>query len=243
MMDSDIHLKENIIKNVIDFLELKQLVMVSLMAKLNCTSIWEKLLIPPFIFFFQKIYPFNNVNKANKKISAAAGGFIFCKSHLFFKRNLFNKIHNKVIDDCNLATLIKEKGGIWLGLTQRVISKRKYTKLSDIWTMVSRTAFEQLDHSIFFLLSTIFGLFILYIAPLSNLFFMNSTTDTIPFYFNLFAVAMIFLSILPTLKFYRLNFLFCFSLPFSAMLYGMMTMSSATNFFLNKGNIWKGRKY
>ena len=41
--------------------------MVSLMAKLNCKTIWEKILIPPFIFFFQKIYPFNLVIDKNQK--------------------------------------------------------------------------------------------------------------------------------------------------------------------------------
>ena len=78
-LDSDIRIEEKTLIKTINFLENKKLKMLSLMAKLNCSTIWEKLLIPSFIFFFQKLYPFNLVNNPNKEIAAAAGGFILCK--------------------------------------------------------------------------------------------------------------------------------------------------------------------
>ena len=55
-IDSDIHLNKGIIKNSIKFLEVHDLVMVSLMAKLSSEYFWERMLIPPFIFFFFKNY-------------------------------------------------------------------------------------------------------------------------------------------------------------------------------------------
>ena len=177
-MDSDIGLENQILTKTINFLELNQLAMISLMAKLNCSSLWEKFLIPPFIYFFQKIYPFNFVNNKEKSLSAAAGGFILCKSNVFSKKKLFDTIKDRVIDDCNLAKLIKENGNIWLGLTNQVLSKRKYFKLSEIWKMVSRTAFEQLNYSIILLLLTIFGLFITYIIPIINLMKINFSENT-----------------------------------------------------------------
>ena len=33
--------------------------LVSLMVRLRATSLWERLLIPPFVFFFQMLYPFS----------------------------------------------------------------------------------------------------------------------------------------------------------------------------------------
>ena len=39
---------------------------------------------------------------------------------------------------------------IWIGLTKLVESQRSYNKLKEIWKMVSRTAYEQLNYSIFF---------------------------------------------------------------------------------------------
>jgi hopene-associated glycosyltransferase HpnB len=50
--------------------------LVSLMARLNCRSLWEKLLIPAFIFFFQKLYPFARANDDASPMAAAAGGCV-----------------------------------------------------------------------------------------------------------------------------------------------------------------------
>ena len=108
-IDSDIHLDKGVVKKSVNFLEDKNLVMFSLMAKLNSKYFWEKLLIPPFIFFFQKLFPFRRVNNPNDKVSAAAGGFILCKSQIFKEKNWYESIKNKVIDDCNIAKFFKKK--------------------------------------------------------------------------------------------------------------------------------------
>ena len=129
-IDSDIVLTKNLLIKVSTFINSKDFEMVSLMAKLNCKTIWEKILIPPFIFFFQKIYPFNLVIDQESKIAAAAGGFIFCKAKIFRDQNLYNLIPNRVIDDCNIAKLIKKKGNIWLGLTLSLIHISEPTRPS-----------------------------------------------------------------------------------------------------------------
>ena len=100
-------------------------------------------------------------------MAAAAGGFIFCKASEFKKENLYNKIRNKVIDDCNIAKLLKKNGAIWLGLTNQIKSGRSYKNLKSIWNMVSRTAFEQLNHSLILLFICILGLTIVYLFPLA----------------------------------------------------------------------------
>ena len=92
------------------------------MAKLNCTTSWERILIPAFIYFFKK-FTLSKVNDPNNSLAAAAGGFILCKSEVFSKVNLYEQIKDKVIDDCNIAKKIKEKGNIWLGLTEKSYSK------------------------------------------------------------------------------------------------------------------------
>ena len=242
-LDSDIILEEKTLTKTINFLENKKLKMLSLMARLNCSTNWERLLIPSFIFFFQKLYPFNLVNNPNKKIAAAAGGFILCKKEVFKNDNMYIKIKNKVIDDCNLANLIKKKGDIWLGLTNLATSQRKYDKLSDIWKMVSRTAFEQLNYSIIMLLFSVFGLSLLYVFPVINLFILEIKKDGWIYLINLIIFIMITSAFLPTVKFYNLKIVYIFTLPLSACLYTLMTLSSAYNFFFKDGNSWKGRNY
>jgi len=241
-IDSDIELRKKIINNVINFLKDRDLAMVSLMAKLNCKSFWEKTLIPPFIFFFQKIYPFSLANNPKSKLAAAAGGFIACKAVLFRNKNIYEKIKSKVIDDCNIAKIIKERGDIWIGLTYLVVSNRGYTKLNSIWKMVSRTAFEQLSYSKTLLLMSMLGMFVLYLSPviaIISAIIMNLTNLLL---LNLLIFASILLIFFPTFKFYNLGIIYIFFVPFSSFLYMLMTISSAYSHY-KSGNIWKGRSY
>ena len=240
-IDSDIILKENIVIKALSFMNEKNLSMLSLMAKLKCNTIWEYLLIPSFIYFFQKLYPFSKVNTQNENIAAAAGGFILCKSELFRNKNLYELIKNKIIDDCNLAKIVKKKGmPIWIGLTKLVESQRSYDKLKEIWKMVSRTAYEQLNYSIFFLVISILGMITIYLLPFINLIIQSD------YYFkiiNLISINLMIISFIPTARFYNLGFVFYLSLPFSSFIYMLMTVSSAYNYYFKSGNIWKGRKY
>ena len=241
-LDSDIILKKGIISEAVNFLSQRKLLMVSLMAKLNCTTSWEKLLIPAFIYFFQKIYPFSKVNDPNNSLAAAAGGFILCKSEVFSKVNLYEQIKDKVIDDCNIAKKIKEKGNIWLGLTEKVCSRRCYTNLSEIWKMVSRTAYEQLSFSPLYLCLSILGMCIIYLYPVLALFFFEEIQISL-FLLNILTILILVISFRPTVNFYKLPSFYYFSLPFASLIYMMMTFTSAFNFHFRKGNVWKGRKY
>ena len=247
-IDSDIVLTKNLLVKVSTFINSCDFEMVSLMAKLNCKTVWEKILIPPFIFFFQKIYPFNLVIDKNSKIAAAAGGFIFCKAKIFQHQNLYDLIPNKVIDDCNIAKLIKKRGSIWLGLTNRVTSERQYNSLKEIWKMVSRTAFEQLNYSILQLLLSLFGLFVIYIHPYLGLIYSlqnleNDYLFSLLLLVNILSISFMILTFSPTIKFYKIGKFFTFTLPLSAIIYGCITLSSAINYFFFAGNNWKGRKY
>ena len=240
-LDADIILKENIVIKTLSFMKYRKLSMLSLMAKLKCKTIWEILLIPPFIYFFQKLFPFSKVNNQKEDLAAAAGGFILCKSELFKKQNLYELIKDKIIDDCNLAKIIKVKGEhIWLGLTKLVESQRSYYKLKQIWKMVSRTAYEQLNYSIPLLITSILGMIVIYLLPFINIFYQNYNGL---FVINLITISLMVLSYIPTAKFYGLSFVFYLSLPISSVIYMLMTISSAYNYYFRSGNIWKGRRY
>ena len=157
-------------------------------------------------------------------------------------------IPNRVIDDCNIAKLIKKKGDIWLGLTNRVQSKRQYRNLKEIWKMVSRTAFEQLNHSIIQVLLSLLGLFIVYVLPYLGLIYSLQNFETnvlciLLITINIISISMMIFTFLPTVKFYKIGKSFTLTLPFSALIYGCMTLSSAVNYYFFEGNNWKGRKY
>ena len=74
-------------------------------------------------------------------------------------------IRGALIDDCALAKLLKARGPIWLGLTERVRSIRAYPAVADIRGMVARTAYAQLRYSPLLLAGTVLGMALIYLGP------------------------------------------------------------------------------
>ena len=142
-------------------------VLTSLMAKLRCESLAERMFVPAFIFFFQMLYPFAWSNNPRRTTAAAAGGCMLVRRDALAKAGGMAAIRGALIDDCALAKKLKAHGPIWIGLTNRVHSARAYPALEDIRHMVSRTAYAQLRYSPLLLAGTVFGLAMTYLAPVA----------------------------------------------------------------------------
>lgn len=219
--------------------------LVSLMVKLRCKSFWEKLLIPAFVFFFAKLYPFAWVNNPQHPLGAAAGGCVLVKRKAIERIGGIASIRNALIDDCTLGQTIKATGNhrIWLGLTNTTHSLRPYETLETIWTMVTRTAYTQLNYSPVLLIGTLVGMFLVYLVPIVGMtigLLSGNAVITI-----VSAIPYLFMTIayFPTVQFYQCNPAWSFSLPAIAFLYTLMTIDSARRHWQGKGGQWKGRTY
>src|SRR5258706_8248132 len=145
--DADIaHTKDNL-RHLVGRAEHDSLVMVSLMAKLRCESLAERFIVPAFVFFFQMLFPFSWVNRRDNPVAAAAGGCMLLRRDALEKAGGIDSVRREIIDDCALARRMKTQGLIWLGLTERAVSLRRYQHLRDIRQMVSRSAYAQLRYS------------------------------------------------------------------------------------------------
>ena len=214
--------------------------LVSLMARLNCTSGWERLLIPAFIFFFQKLYPFPRVNRLQSRTAAAAGGCVLIRRSALERIGGIAAIRGALIDDCTLAAAVKRSGGrIWLGLADGTRSLRVYGELEPIWMMVARSAFTQLRYSGLLLAGTVLGMALLYLAP--PLLLLTGE----PRAMALGGIAWLLMSIayLPTVRYHGLSPLWALTLPLAALLYLAMTVDSARRYWWGRGSRWKGRDY
>jgi hopene-associated glycosyltransferase HpnB len=211
--------------------------MVSLMAKLRCESFAERSHVPAFIYFFEMLFPFSWVCRPNSSVAAAAGGCILVRTEALESAGGISGIRNALIDDCTLAAKLKEKGPIWLGLTERVRSVRPYDTWSDVKHMISRSAYAQLRYSPLLLGATVIGLLITFIAPPLLAIFAAG----LPRYLGLAAWLAMALSFVPTLRFYRLSPLWGLALPGIASLYLYYTLNSAYQYLRRRGGQWKGR--
>ena len=165
LTDADIVHAPDSVSRLVAHAERRHLVLTSLMVKLNCESFAECATIPAFIFFFQMLYPFPCVNRPQSAVAAAAGGCMLVRADALRKAGGIEAVRAALIDDCALAKALKAQGPIWLGLTERVRSVRRYPALADIRRMVARSAYAQLRYSPLVLLGTIAGMALTYLVP------------------------------------------------------------------------------
>ncbi|MFE2059419.1 glycosyltransferase [Streptomyces sp. NPDC059446] len=218
--------------------------LVSQMARLRVTSTWERLVVPAFVYFFGQLYPFRRVNAVGSRTAAAAGGCVLLRAGAAERARIPESIRQAVIDDVSLARAVRRSGGhIWLGLADRVDSVRPYPCLIDLWRMVSRSAYAQLRHSPVLLAGTVLGLGLVYVAPPVTLFAGLAAGDPVAASAGGAAWAVMAGTYMPMLGYYRQSLWLAPLLPFTAVLYLLMTVDSAVQHHRGRGAAWKGRTY
>jgi hopene-associated glycosyltransferase HpnB len=244
LTDADIQHDLSNLSQLVTKAETDNLDLVSLMVLLRCQSFWEKLLIPAFVFFFQKLYPFAWVNNPQKSLAAAAGGCILISNQALEAIGGLATIKAALIDDCSLAKAVKFQGkNIWLGLTTKTISLRAYNDLKTIWDTITRTAFTQLNYNWLLLLGTVMGMSIVYLVAPIGLGLGIITINWLLVGTSALTWLLMTIAYLPTVRLYNLSFIWTLSLPAIAFLYTLMTIDSAIKYYQGKGGAWKGRTY
>lgn len=241
LLDAEIFLEAGMLGALLAKAETEDRSIVSVMARLHCRSFWEKLLVPPFIFFFKLLYPFARVNDPGQRSAAAAGGCVLIRTDVLRAVGGFAAIRDALIDDCTLARQVKQAGhSIWLGLSQSVKSLRCYPDLAGFRRMVTRTAFTQLHYSLLWLALVVVLMLIVFVAPILALVVPGTVWGRIA---GLGALGLMATAFWPSVRFYRLHPGWVLSLPLAALLFLAMTIESALNYLRGVKAEWKGRTY
>lgn len=234
--DADITHGPRSIAELVSLAESQRFDLVSFMVKLRCDTVAEQLLIPAFVFFFFMLYPPAWVRDEDATTAGAAGGCVLIRPAALRRAGGIAAIANQVIDDCALARNVKQSGGrIWLGLAEDRWSERRYYTFGEVGRMISRTAFNQLQHSTPLLIGTIAGLAVTYVAPVALLFSKRRR------WFGVAACGMMAASYLPMIRFYRRPRIWALTLPVAAVFYAGATVHSAIQYWSGRGGTWKGR--
>lgn len=240
--DADILHQPNSLRFLVARAMYDQLDLHSMMVKLHCRSIWEKLLIPAYVYFFQMLYPFHWSNTPGMQVAAAAGGVMLVYRPALEAIGGLESIKGKIIDDCALARAIKFRPNVTPPRTlitlvhHEVVSLREYSSLMEIWRMVARTAFTQLYHSWLLLIAAIATLALVFLLPLYLPALGHLYTLT-----GFVLLSGMLYSYLPLISFYRINFLWAAALPIAAMIFMGATVDSAFRYAFGRGGQWKGR--
>ena len=225
--------------------------LVSVMARLHAVTFYERLLIPPFVYFFHLLYPFREVGRRGSPVAAAAGGCILLRVSTLLERGGFDSIREALIDDVALGRLVKEgKGQLWLGFDPEIESIRPYRGLAELWQMVARSAFVQLQFSHLAVIGVVVGLALFFCSPpaLIAAGLLSAAWGSFAIGFAVVGLAgaawgLQALMLRPYVRHHRCPWFYAWLLPVASVLYACMTVSSAWDHLRRRGSSWKGRGY
>jgi hopene-associated glycosyltransferase HpnB len=238
LTDADISHRVGSISRLTGIAQERGLDLASYMVKLSVASTAEKFTIPAFVYFFFQLYPPQWIAAPGSRTAGAAGGCMLIRPEALERVGGIAAIRDALIDDCALANAVKKSGGkVWLGLTEESESIRSYGGLVGVGQMISRSAFHQLRHSTALLIVTLAGLIVTYVLPPLLLL----TGRLLPMLLGGVACALMTISYVPLLRFYRRSAIWSLSLPLVAIFYAACTVHSALKFWSGAGGIWKGR--
>lgn len=236
--DADIEHAPDMLRRLVFRAEDDSLDLASLMVLLQAKTFPERLLIPPFLYFFLMLYPPNWIADPKSRAAGAAGGCILLRRAALERIGGMAAIRGEVIDDCALARVVKKSGGkIWTGLTRASVSLRSYKSFAEIRDLIARTAFTQLRYSNFLLIATLLALFVAYILPWISF----CAGDDPAWFLAGTALCLMAVSFGVTVRFYNLSFFWALTLPIAAAFYAYATCVSALRYWLGRGGQWKGR--
>jgi hopene-associated glycosyltransferase HpnB len=249
LTDADIAHGPGVLAALVAGAQAQRLDLVSQMARLRTATGWERLIVPAFVYFFAQLYPFRWSNRPTARTAAAAGGCSLVRREALERAGGVAAIRGAVIDDVSLARAVKRSGGrTWLGLAEpdpelTVRSVRPYVGLGPLWRMVSRSAYAQLRHSPALLLGTVLGLTVLYLVPPAATAAGLATGELPVLLAGAAAWLLMTGTYLPMTRYYDRPAPAALLLPFTALLYLLMTVDSAVQHYRGRGAAWKGRTY
>lgn len=239
LTDADVEHDPLHLASLMAMAERHDLDMVSEMVVLSCDSWAEKALIPAFVFYFQLLYPFAWVNNPLCAAAAAAGGAVLIRRRALIRIGGIEAVRGALIDDVALAGAVKTGGRIFLGHSALARSVRPYPSISDVWRMITRSAYAQLRFSRVLLTGTTLAMALVWWVPPLAVLFGHGLARVL----GLVTWALFAAAYLPTLARFRRSFLWSVFLPLIALFYMAATIGSAVNYHRGRGVVWKGRAY
>lgn len=248
LTDADIRHAPGSLRRLVAESERAQLALNSRMARLRCLSPAERLLIPPFVFFFNLLYPMRQVNNLRSPVAAAAGGCVLLATAALQRVGGFACIKDRIIDDVSLAKTVKGAAApIQLALSRsEVESLRVYESIATIWVMVRRTAFTELRYSWLRLAGTVIGMGLMFLLPplfvlfgVGNLVGSSLLTGLLMIVCGFAAWLLSALAYRPAVRFFQLPRAYLWILPLAGVLFGSMTIDSALRYATGRRIGWR----
>ncbi len=209
--------------------------LLSVMVKLRARTFWEWLLIPPFVYFFQLLYPFQRVSAPGRGRAAAAGALILVRRSALEDAGGLEPLRARAVEDVALAQAVKSSGGkCWLGLDPDIRSLRTHDSYGEVREMVVRSAFERLGCHYVLVPIVWLALACLYVAPPLLAIYGALRLDPVIGVLGGLAWLIGTANYLPVVQYLGVPSGLSLTLPVAALIYAVMSTASAWRTLLGR---------
>lgn len=223
--------------------------MVTLWARQQLESFWERVVQPVIIGFNVVADPLQRVNDPAHPSATANGQFILVERAAYERIGGHSAVRDEVLEDQVLAQHFKRAGERMLMLDgTRMLSTRMYTSLREIWEGWSKNNFLSFNRNLLIMLGAAVAVylvavnpFVMLMATLIALKFNHHLTD--PLIINLCSIALLMWTR------WRVRS-FCGTALRDYLLHGVgaaifigIFFNSAFRYITGHGVTWKGRSY
>lgn len=139
-IDADISLSPDMIHKAVAYAIDHQLDFLSVLPGHLFDSFWTKVVQPVWLTLL--LLNIWKVNKKESKVAFAFGCFIVIKHSVFDAIGGYETIKDKIVDDCELARLVK-RSGFTIGIVnaQEMTQVKWYERFSEIWQGCNKNIF------------------------------------------------------------------------------------------------------
>jgi chlorobactene glucosyltransferase len=165
--DADTCHSPNSISAAVGTAEKNQSHFVTAIPGLIMKSWAEKLILPVIHFAFFVLLPYNLINfSKNSRVPIGIGPFLFIQRKKYFSCGGFEAIKTEILDDMALAKRVKQdKGKLSVIDGTEILQVRFYTCFKEIWSGLSKNAFQAIGSSPHFLFGISIVCYFLFVYP------------------------------------------------------------------------------
>jgi chlorobactene glucosyltransferase len=249
--DADVVFHPSLLRQAVAAAIRKDLQFLSLTPELEMQSFAEKVVMPAFGFLLFMLFPLRRVNSPRSSRAMAAGAFLLMKHDDLKALGGYAQLRNTLIEDLRMAELFKRNGRrTYLGLTRGVFFTRMYKNWREVFEGLARSAWEGTGCSLSKVLAGVTGAVGLAVFPWISLvvlsfdrWFSGTPAHNAALWAAVAASAASAIVYAPVVVFAGLPVFYVFTLPFAALFYSAVSISSALNSLAGPGLSWKGRRY
>jgi chlorobactene glucosyltransferase len=226
--------------------------LISIIPEFEFGSFWERMVLPAFSFLLKTLFPMRAVNNPKSRRALAAGAFILMRAEVLRSLGGYATIQRAVTEDLRTAQLFKRSGHrIFLAPTRGLLRTRMYATARELFEGLARSAFEGAGFSVWKVLggitvgvlTTVLPWALALVAGLLRAAHFRTAGPGPLLELALATCALSALIYLPVLFFMRISPLYVFTLPFAAIFYTAVSLTSMWKGLAGGGVSWKERYY